>query len=151
MKKLIPLMVVSIIIFSGSGTVAIHNDKQIENKPLSSEDWKLEVTIEGGLFKYPITIKSFNTTVPDGTLIITMHLRRFIFRSSTQFKVHKLNSFNGSIDDNFSPVFFFGPIIIHIRVDFFIENGEDYHKKEDVIGLAFPSILLFDLKPINIP
>jgi hypothetical protein len=144
-------MVVSILIFSGFGTVATQNEKQIKNNSLNSEDWKLEIKIEGGSFRYPITIKALNSSVPDGTLIITMHLRRFIFRMSTQVKIHKLNSFNGTIEDNFSPAFFFGPIIVHLKVAFLTEDGEIYNKKADVLGLAFLSILLFDLKPISIP
>ncbi|UCF12234.1 MAG: hypothetical protein JSW06_09355 [Thermoplasmatales archaeon] len=52
MKKILPLLVVSILVLSGLGAVAVPEEKQIENKPLSTQDWGMEIEVLGDWFGY---------------------------------------------------------------------------------------------------
>jgi len=70
MKKILPLLVVSILILSGLGAVAIPSYKIIENKTSNMQDFELEIVIEGGLFGYLINVINKGTEPVSGNLSI---------------------------------------------------------------------------------
>ena len=46
MKKILQILIVSILLLNGIGAVAISNERKIENKPLFSKDWTLEIKVK---------------------------------------------------------------------------------------------------------
>lgn len=73
MKKLLPILIISILIISGIGISAAPVKKDLEIKPQNTEDWNLELTVKGGLFGYTATVTNTGTASISGNLTIQVH------------------------------------------------------------------------------
>ena len=58
MRKLLPLLVVSILVSSGLGAIAIPYEKLIADQPLNTQDSPIEIIVKGGLLGYKVTVKN---------------------------------------------------------------------------------------------
>jgi len=119
MKKLLPILVVSILVLGGLGAVAIPNRGQIENKPLNTGDWALEITVKGGLLGYTVNVSNVGNESVTGNLSMAITTDTWITIIGN--KLYCVLE-NPPIVDNYSfkmsPLIAFGPAKINISVNF---------------------------------
>ena len=72
MNKIFLFFIVSILLLNGLGVVAIYNEEQIENKPLFTEDWALEIKLKSGVLGYQLTIENVGKETINGSLTMNI-------------------------------------------------------------------------------
>lgn len=117
MKKLLPLLVVNILVLSGIGAVALPNMKQIDNEPLNTRDWDLEIEIKCGLFGYEVNVTNKGDKTFKGSLKLNITTTAWIVIVGDYYE-WAIPNFNldplDSIEHKMKPVIGFGPSRITI-------------------------------------
>lgn len=157
MKKILPILVVSIFVLSGIGAVATPNEKQIENKPLNTKELELEIKVKGGILGYQLTIENVGNETVNGSL--TMNITTdawFILRGrNLEFPLCPYHlDLSPSEKDSFNPgpVIGFGPATITIEGELAFEESPNSYEFETIgSGFVFLIFTVCDATPINIP
>jgi len=149
MRKLLPLLVVSILVFGGLGTVAIPIEKLTEAKPLKAEDSPVEIVIAGGLLGYKVKVTNVgNETLENVSLnmTITTNATFMIFGeeldSSRDF---------GNIEPDASKIFWmrpalgFGPAAINVSCSLGYGDGPIDEYSGNTTGFVLLIIVRCDI------
>jgi len=158
MKKLLPLLVVIILVINGIGAVAVFNDKQMENKPQSTQEWKLKIKVKPRLFGYTVIISNDGTETLKGNLTITIGThwtlgmvllgREFIWPED---KPYDMNMEPGkSLTIKLEPILGFGLITIVMDAVLLTDEG-DYINSVEANGFMFLIMAFFNCEPLIIP
>ena len=163
MKKIIPLLVVSILVLSGSGIIAIPNEEQIENKPLIKQDWQLEIEFKSGFYKcgfgYIVTIENIGNEPVAGDISIYITTDARIMLSGTDhfgFHINPVEYIPGDPQVYpFQPVRGFGPATINLSGVFRYRDiyGAywEYPFEAEVKGFVFLFCVFCGKTILNIP
>ncbi len=108
MRKLLPLLMVSILVLSALGALAIPNEKIIEDEPLKAEDWSLELKIKGILFGYKVTITNVGNKSASGNLSMNTTTDALIMLMGNELS---LEGVEWELATNESKEFWMGPVI----------------------------------------
>ena len=164
MRKMIPLLVVSILVLSGIGAVALPSEEQIENKPLIKQDWLLEIEFKGGLdykgrFGYTVTIENIRNESVYGDISIYISTDAWImFLGTDHFGFHIKNVTYIPEDPQvypFQPVRGFGQAIINLsgvftHYDIYGEHMK-YPFEAEIKGFVFLFFVLCGKTILKIP
>ncbi len=157
MKNILPLLVVSILVLSGLGAVAIPNEEQIENKPLITEDWALEIKVKGGLLGYQVTVENVGNETVNGNLTINITTDAWIMLLGRNLEFplcpSHLDLSPGEKEPyNPGPVIGFGPATITIDGEFtFEEPADSYPFETNGSGFIFLIYTTCDATQITLP
>ncbi|EMR75360.1 hypothetical protein MBGDF03_00849 [Thermoplasmatales archaeon SCGC AB-540-F20] len=150
MKRIIPIVVVSILVLGGLGAVALPEPEE-DIEPLNTEDWKLVIDIKGGFLGYTVTVENVGNETVTGnfsTKIITdMMVGMFGYEYDTFIDPIKFVP-NEPIKYRVNPVIGFGPATIKVS-GVFSPGGWGFDAEANGFVLLFYVIASFD--PITIP
>ncbi len=155
MRK-VTILVVSILVLSGLGAVAIPNEEQIENKPLITEDWALEIKVNGGLFGYQVTAENVGNETVNGSLTMNITTDAWIMLRGRNLRFplcpFHLDLFPGEKESfNPGPVIGFGSAKINIKGEFaFDESADPYLFETNRSGFVFLIFTTCDTTSISI-
>ena len=154
MKKLLPVLVVSILVLGGFGAVAVQDEEYIENKPLITQDWLLEIEFKGG-FGYTVTIENIGNESVTGEIFIEITTDAWIMLLGSEHFGFSIDSVEYIPEESqiykFGPARGFGPAIINLSGVFIHEIGEEYLFKAEVEGFVFLFYILCGKTTLNIP
>jgi len=157
MKNILTLLVVSILLLSGLGVVAIPNEEQIENKPLITEDWALEIKVKGGLLGYQVTVENVGNGTVKGNLTMNITTDAWIMLRGRNLEfplcpLHLDLSPGEKETYNPGPVIGFGSSTITINGKFTFEETENpYLFETNGSGFVFLIFNNCDAIPISLP
>ena len=148
MKKLIPLLVVSIFVLSGLGAVAVP-----EKEPLNKQDWALETEIKGVFKGYIVTLTNVGNELVTGNFSFNITTDAWIM-----FRGDKLSFIDYYFNRNpgepaefiMKPVIGFGPATINLEVEFIDEQNNTYNASAEVKGLVLLFYVLCAKTTVNI-
>jgi len=151
MKKLLPVLIISIILFSGIGISAAPLKNEINNHPQMMEDWNLEIKIKGG-FGYTATVTNTGTEAIEGNLTIQIHTEPTLILIGKDLEA--IDDINLNPDDSLkykiNPLLGIGPG--HINIDVvFITDTDTYVKTEQTNGFVFLFFSFCGAATVNIP
>jgi hypothetical protein len=151
MKKILILLAASIIVLSGliAGAVSINQEA------LHTQDWAIEIDVEGGLFGYTCTIRNVGEESVIGNLtmnIITdarfMLLGRELSESPIQIELAPGEFYESKT----YPVLGFGSAFIGIEGGFILDETPDVYPFEtEANGFILLFFIRCDATPIVIP
>jgi hypothetical protein len=72
MRKLFPLLMVSILVLGGLGAVAISIEEQIKEEPLNTQSPLIEIKVKGGFLGYKVTVTNVGNASVKGHLNMTI-------------------------------------------------------------------------------
>jgi hypothetical protein len=150
MKRILPLLVVSIFILSGFGTVATP-EEEIESLNVE-EDWELVIDIKGGLFGYNVRIVNEGNETVNGSLTmnITTDATFMILGGFTEIEIPPEDIEPGEeITVKSGSVIGFGPIITNIAGVF--ETPDVYPFETEANGFLLLFFPLVSFSPVVIP
>jgi hypothetical protein len=116
MKKIFLLLVVSILILSGLGAVALSNEEQIVNEPLIH--WRGAQIIAPGLLGYTVIIKNIGEESVTGSYNINIitDAEFMILGQNLELNIDEITfTPNEIISFNIGPVLGFGPSSISVN------------------------------------
>jgi hypothetical protein len=108
MKKLLPLLVISILVLGGFGAVAIPNEKQIQDKQLRIDHESLEIKVKGILFGYKVTVTNVGNESVSGNFSMNITTDALIMLRGEELE--QTVPFIG-LGPNDSKEFWMGPVI----------------------------------------
>jgi len=153
MKKIFPLLVISILVLSGLGAVAVSDDKHIEDKPMSTEGFELEIGVKGELPGYSIVVRNV------GTVPVTGELNMMISTDGFGMIVGKEIGMNKAFDDPIPIEEFaklktglvFGLSPVTIKVSGVFKTGPaDYPFETTGNGFVFLFFVICNIDPIHL-
>jgi len=157
MKRILPLLVGSILVLSGLGAVAIPNEKQILNKSQTTQDWGIEIVVDGWGFGYRVMIgTTVNESVTgDYIMNITTDARIILVGRELGYDLMNLTLDEPEfpIGPRLKPLIGFGFATINISVNVSITDpvvGGFLFKKQ-VKGFVLPFFVLCPKTTFNIP
>jgi len=141
MKKILQILVVSILLLSGIVAVAKTNEEQIENKPLIIKDWIIEIKVKGALLGYQATVENMGNETVNGSLTMNITTDAWIMLLGRNLKFplcpHHIDLSPGEKESyNPGPVIGFGPATITIDGEFAFEGPAEPYPFE-TIGSGF--------------
>jgi len=152
MKRILPLLVVSILVLSGLGAVAVPDEIESLN---IQEDWALEIVVEGWWLGYKVTIGTVVNESVTGDYIINITTNASIMIAGRERGYDLINL---TLDEpefpiipHLKPVIGFGLATINISVVFTHENDEEYPFEAEVKGFVFLFYVLCSKTTFNIP
>jgi len=150
MKKLLPILIISILILSGIGISAAPVDREV--KPRNIQDWNLEIVVKGGLGGYTATVTNTGTEIIAGNLTIQVHTEPWIIIIGKDLET--INDIELNPEDtlkySLKSVFGFGKG--HINVDaVFITETDTYIKSEVTDGFVFFIYCKCPATTVNVP
>ena len=138
MKKILPLLLVSIFVLSGLGAVAVPEEKQIENKPLSTQDWELEIKVNGGFLGYTVIVTNEGNETVNGNITINITTDAWFMYLGESFEIFTSSNyeFPPGFDTNFhiKPVIGFGLAKINVEVGFIDSQNNTYNATAEAKG-----------------
>ena len=157
MRKLLPLLVVSILVFGGLGTVAIPIEKPTEAEPLNTDGVNLTIEVKGGLLGYKVTITNTgNETIENISINMTIKTDAWIMIKGDILNFSETIGdlfYRGIVEFNMRPVLGFGPATINVEGKIEIDDLKILGFTGNTTGFVF----LFyvqgscDLPPVPIP
>ena len=155
MKKLLPVLIADILVLGGFGAVAIQDKEYIENKPLITQDWLLEIEFKGGLFRYTVTIDNIGNESVNGQISIEITTDAWIMLLGSEHFGFSIDSVEYTPEESqiykFGPVRGFGPAKINLSGVFTHEIGEEYPFEAEVEGFVFLFYIFCGKTTLNIP
>lgn len=150
MKKILILFVVSILIMSGLGVVAIPYEKESLNK----QDFKIEMLVKGTLLGYIVTFTNVENESVTGDYKINITIDTWFIKSGKfigfEYENLTLEPNMDPFKDYITPVQGFGPATITIRGYFIHENDEKYPFEAVTKGFVLLFYVLMKPTMINI-
>lgn len=147
MKKLLPLLVVSILVLGGLGTVAIPIEKPTEAQPLNIQYPSIEIKVKGGLLGYKVTVRNTGNENFSGKLsmTITTDAAFMIIGDVLSHDSFELDLEAGEyLKFKWGPVIGFGSARINIKLRLTLESGDEYTDSVNANGLILgPFVFLF--------
>ena len=141
MKKLLPLLVVSIFVFGGLGAIATPVEKPTETQPLNIQPPLITIEVKGGFLGYKI-----NITVPyplyNSTLELTITTKAIFMILGEELGWLKDYPDYRNIK-KMGPVFGFGPARINLKSILRLENGNEYSDSMNANGLILGPFVLY--------
>jgi hypothetical protein len=125
MKKILPLLVIGIFVLSGLGAVAIPDEKQNVNKPLTTQDWELDIKAKGGFLGYTISLSPSDPPPPNGTCTININTDAWITLLGKKLSLEEELIWNpGEVEElNMRPIIGLGPATVSMDVEYEISPG----------------------------
>jgi hypothetical protein len=157
MKKILPLLVITIFVPSGLGAVAIPSEKRIENKPAIAQTWALEITIKGGILGYQLIIENVGNEPVNGSLTMNITTDAWIMVRGGNLKFplcpSHLDLSPGEKEIyNPGPVIGFGPATITIVGEFAFDKPADpFQFETNGKGFIVLMYTLCNAIPITLP
>lgn len=153
MKKILPIVVVSIFVLIGLRAVALPNENTTEINTLNTQEWEISVMIKGGLLGYTIAFTGSNPPIPNGTLSVDITTdATFMLLGKELSKDFDLKWNPGDVDDIYMrPVLGFGPATLSIDLTYELTTGELYTASGDGTGFVLLFLVNCDATPINLP
>ena len=148
MKRILPLLVISILVLSGLGAVAVPEEDTTPETLLQPE---LEIMIRGGLLGYTIKVKNVGNEAIKGTLNMTITTNATIMILGDELPY---NGFELDINTSthyifkWGPVIGFGPATINVE-GVFSPGGWGFQGEISVFVLLF--YVLCSKTTFNIP
>ena len=120
MKKILPILVISIFVLSGLGAVAIPDEKQNVSKPLTMQEWEIDIKIEGGFLGYTISVSPSDPPPPNGTCTVNISTDSwFMLLGKKLSLVEELIWNPGEVEEFYlRPVLGLGPATMSIDVEY---------------------------------
>jgi hypothetical protein len=146
MKKLLLLLLVSILVLGGFGTVAIPIEKLTEVQPLSIQYPPIEINVRGGLLGYIVTIKNVGNVTFSGKLsmTITTNAMIMIMGDVLSYDNFELDLEVGEyLKFKWGPIIGFGPARIYLESRFRLESGDEYYNSVKANGLILGPFVFF--------
>jgi len=153
MRKILTVIVIITIILGGYNTIAIPNDKIIENISLNLQDFALEIVIEGGFLGYSVTIINNGMEQVEGnfTIEILTDSMVVLFGANLSADVPiNLNPLNNIESFKLQPLIAFGSTTISVSGIFQTEGGE-YPFTTIASGYAFVIYFICEKTSIYLP
>ena len=154
MKQLLPLLVVSILVLGGFGTVAIPIEKPTEAQPLNIQYPPIEINVRGGLLGYIVTVRNVGNETVNGILnmTITTDATFMIMGDVLSHDSFELDLETGeNLKFKWGPVLGFGPARINVEARLTLESGDFYDYSGNATGLILGPFVLCGAIPITIP
>jgi hypothetical protein len=148
MKKLLPLLVISILVLVGFGTVAIPIEKPAEAQPLNIQYLPIEINVRGGFLGYLITVRNVGNETFSGKLsmTITTDATFMIIGEVLSHDSFELDLEPGEyLKFKWGPVIGFGPARINLKMILILESGDEYTDSVNANGLILGPIVFFFL------
>lgn len=154
MKKILPLLLVSILVISCLGAVAVQEEKHIVNKPLNTQDWKLEIKVTGVTLGYTVIVTNVGNKTVNGTVNITITTDAwFMFLGGSSGMVTppwKISLGQGT-EFKLKPVIGFGLATINVSGVFTHETDGEYPFQKETKGFVLLFYVIVGLELILIP
>ena len=133
MKIILQILIVSILLICGIGVSAISNEENIENKPLFTRDWGLEIKVKGGLLGYQLTVENVGNETVNGSLTMDINTDAWIMflGRNLEFPLcsHHLDLSPGEKEPyNPGPIIGLGTATITIDGEFKFEKSADSYQ-----------------------
>jgi hypothetical protein len=154
MRKLLPLLVVSILVLGGIGAVAITCDKPIEKQPQSTRSSLLEIKVKGGLLGYKVTVTNVGNVSINGTLNMTILTPAPIMITGAQLSLPGWNfglDVSNSASTKLKPAIGFGRANITVSGEVVLVNIGTYQFSAYARGFVFLIYVSCTIPTINIP
>lgn len=155
MKKLLPLLVVIILVMSGIGAVAVSNDKKMENKPQSTQEWELEIKTKAKLAGYKLTLSNQGTENVKGNLTITVGThgktlmgKEFIWPPDEPYDINMGPGESETVQ--LGPLLGIGSITVVVDAIILTDEGEHYGSVQ-ADGFLFLILAFFSMDPLILP
>ena len=151
MKKILPLLIISIIVISGLSISAAPLNKEIKNNPQKVEDWNLEITLKGGN-GYTAKVTNTGTAQIAGNLTIQVHTEPMLILKGKDLEVSNDIAFNPDDTETYKikPVLGIGPGNINLDV-VFLTDTNDYIVSDQTNGFVFLFLIFCSSITINVP
>lgn len=157
MKKILPIFAVCILVLSGLGIAAVPNEKQIINKPLNTQDWGVEIVVEGWWFGYRVSVGTVTNESVTGDYIIniTTNASRMLVGKELGYDLMNFTSDEPGfpIIPHLKPLIGFGSAIINISVSVSITAPvvQEFLFEEEVKGFVLLFYVLCSKTTFHIP
>ncbi len=155
MKKMLPLLVIIILVMSGIGAVAITNDKNMENKPQSMQEWELEIKTKAKLAGYKLTLSSQGTENVRGNLTVTVGThgktlmgKEFIFPPDEPYDINMAPGESETVQ--LGPLLGIGSIKVVVDAIILTDEGE-FLKSVEAEGFLLLILPFFSMDPLILP
>ena len=117
MKKLLSVLVVSILVLGGLGAIAIPIEKSTEAKPMNTEEYRLLITVKGRLFGYLVNFSNTGNKSITGNISLYIATNAWIMFPGgllSMLPEHFDIASGESVEFKMSPIIGFGPSTINI-------------------------------------
>ena len=149
MKELLPLLLVSILVFGGLGAIANPVEKANETQPLNTQVPLIGIEVKGGFLGYKINITVLNPLY-NSTLELTITTKALFMILGEE--LGWLKDYPDFLNvKKMGPVFGFGPARINLEARLRLENGNEYYDSVKVTGLILGPFVFYRAIPNTIP
>jgi len=146
MKKILTLLVISILVLGGIGAVAIPSNKQMVNNNINMQEFELEISIQGGLFGYIINVNNLGTEPVIGNLSIDISTGAMVMLIGGNLSKEFAVSIDpGSAEGEFKvlPLIGFGDATMSMSGVFRTQNGDYSFGSTNERGYIFLIYVVF--------
>lgn len=154
MRKLLPLMVVSIFVLSGLGAVAIQDEQQIENQPSNIQPHLLEINVNGVFLGYKVTITNVGNVTINGTINMTITTNAPFIPMGSVLSLPGWNfglTVSNSASTFLRPAIGLGPVNVTVSGEVVLANIGTFQYSAWGTGFIFLIYILCTIPTITIP
>ncbi len=152
MRKLLPVLVVSILILGGLGTVAIPIEKPTEAQLLSTQDPSIEIKVKGGLLGYKVNVTAIDPPPPNGTFTINITTKAWFMPLGAELAIQPCRFHFGpdlpkSVEFWMRPIIGFGPANITLDARYTYDGGG--YVGSTAYAKGFVLLIYVSLEPVE--